>query len=77
MNDQTPQPPPERNRWDLQALPVGESRWFAGSKVTGPQVRAAATYAAKKTGGRFRVAVSSRPIDGFGVEPGFRVWRVA
>lgn len=75
MDEHDIPPPPERHKWDLHTMQVGQSRFFPAPKFTGPQVRAAAKYAAKKHGGRYRVSVSIQPAP-TGALTGHRVWRL-
>lgn len=72
MYEQGIAPPPDRQRWNIRDMPIGSSRWFSMTETTGPKIRAAANYAGKKVGGRFKVAISYN-----GAERGYRVWRVA
>lgn len=66
-------PPRERQNWSTLAdMQPGQSQWFPDTVASANRIRAAASYVAKKVGGRFRVAVSFN-----GTERGYRVWRVA
>ncbi|MCA3247414.1 MAG: hypothetical protein ING29_13155 [Azospirillum sp.] len=69
-------PPPERHRWTLHEMQVGEMRFYPDAQVKGENLRSAAQTAKKKHGMRFRIRKAMRANGVDQPVTGFNIWRL-